>query len=190
MMKLYLNTLAGIAVGLSVIAIPVQAQPSSGDKPELTTPQIQSNTPPTSAQEAARQPTPANPAPKQTLPTQTSPSQANPGVNGAVPPQNAPMRPQQSTMSDDQIDARYKAAREQCDALSGDQKDVCVERAKAEKDVAEAQRKADRKKSKADEKVADTRREANYDVEMKKCDTMSGDAKDKCQDDTKARFDK
>ena len=41
-----------------------------------------------------------------------------------------------------------------------------------------------------EENVAKTRQEADYDVEMKKCDALSGDAQDKCEADVKTRFGK
>ena len=38
---------------------------------------------------------------------------------------------------EDRADANYKVAKEKCDALSGDAKDACVERAKADRDQAQ-----------------------------------------------------
>lgn len=79
-------------------------------------------------------------------------------------------------MSKDQIKAQYDAAKERCDALSGNEKDVCEEKAKADRDKSEADLDAAKEKAKADYKVA-----------KEKCDAMSGDAKDACMDAAKAQ---
>jgi len=95
-----------------------------------------------------------------------------------------------AVMTPDQIDARYEAARKQCDALDGDQKDVCLKQAEADKDTAEAQAEAGKKKAEADHDAAEARRDADYDVAMKQCDALSGDAQDKCEADAKTRYGK
>ena len=98
-------------------------------------------------------------------------------------------------------DADYDVAKEKCDDLSGNQKDVCVKEAKA----AHAKAKADAKVAKVDHKVsansaekrADVRKEARedtrdaqYKVAVEKCDSMSGAAKDRCVKDAKAHYGK
>ena len=98
-------------------------------------------------------------------------------------------------------DADYDVAKEKCDDLSGNQKDVCVKEAKA----AHAKAKADAKVAKVDHKVsansaekrADVRkearedtREAQYKVAVEKCDAMSGAAKDQCVKDAKTHYGK
>jgi len=98
-------------------------------------------------------------------------------------------------------DADYDVAKEKCDDLSGNQKDVCVKEAKA----AHAKAKADAKVAKVDHKVsansaekrADVRKEARedtrdaqYKVAIEKCDVMSGAAKDQCVKDAKVHYGK
>jgi len=98
-------------------------------------------------------------------------------------------------------DADYDVAKEKCDDLSGNQKDVCVKEAKA----AHAKAKADAKVAKVDHKVsansaekrADVRKEARedtrdaqYKVAIEKCDVMSGAAKDQCVKDAKMHYGK
>jgi hypothetical protein len=98
-------------------------------------------------------------------------------------------------------DADYDVAKEKCDDLKGNDKDVCVKQAKA----AHTKAKADAKVAKVDaktthnasEKRADARkdaredtRDAQYKVAVEKCDAMSGAAKDQCVKDAKARFGK
>jgi hypothetical protein len=96
-------------------------------------------------------------------------------------------------------DADYDVAKEKCDDMSGNQKDVCVKQAKA----AHTKAKADAKVAKVDSKVtqqaankrADVRkdaredtRDAQYKVAIEKCDAMSGAAKDQCVKDAKVHF--
>ena len=96
-------------------------------------------------------------------------------------------------------DADYDVAKEKCDNLSGNQKDVCVKEAKA----AHTKAKANAKVVKVDQKTAsntaekrtDVRKEARedtrdaqYKVAIEKCDAMSGAAKDQCVKDAKMHF--
>jgi chromosome segregation ATPase len=95
-------------------------------------------------------------------------------------------------------DADYDVAKEKCDDLKGNQKDVCVKEAKA----AHTRAKADAKVARVEHeqngntaKVADARRDARedtrdaqYKVAKEKCDALKGDAKDKCVADAKLRY--
>jgi len=96
-------------------------------------------------------------------------------------------------------DADYDVAKEKCDDMSGNQKDVCVKQAKA----AHTRAKSDAKVVKVDNstsrdasnKRADVRadarkdtRDAQYKVAVEKCDAMSGAAKDQCVKDAKVHF--
>ena len=88
-------------------------------------------------------------------------------------------------------DAQYDVAKEKCDDMSGNQKDVCVKEAKA----AHTKARADAKVAKvdaaaaqqADEKSASARKEAREDTRdaqrklaLEKCDALAGAAKDQC----------
>jgi hypothetical protein len=53
-----------------------------------------------------------------------------------------------AVMTPDQIDARYDAAKKQCESMTGDQKDVCLKQADADKDVAKAQARPAKKRLK------------------------------------------
>jgi hypothetical protein len=77
-------------------------------------------------------------------------------------------------------EADYKVAREKCDALSGNQKDVCVEQARAAKTKAEAAANEQRRVSDARRDSAESKREADYRVARERCDSMSGAEKDRC----------
>jgi hypothetical protein len=98
-------------------------------------------------------------------------------------------------------DAAYDVAKEKCDDLSGNQKDVCVKQAKA----AHTQAKANAKVTKVDQKTSantadkradvrkearDDTRDAQYKVAVEKCDAMSGAVKDQCVKDAKMHYGK
>ena len=97
--------------------------------------------------------------------------------------------------------ADYAVAKEKCDDMAGNVKDVCLKDAKAALTRAEGDAKVGRTALEADkerrEKVADARRDADqhanqaaYDAARERCDTFAGDAKDRCISDAKARFGK
>ena len=98
-------------------------------------------------------------------------------------------------------DADYDVAKEKCDDLKGNDKDVCVKEAKA----AHTKAKADAKVAKVDSKTAhntadkradarkdaaEDKRDADYKVAVEKCDAMSGAAKDQCVKNAKMRYNK
>ena len=96
-----------------------------------------------------------------------------------------------------QADANYDVAKEKCDDLSGNQKDVCVKEAKAVHTKAKADAKVAKVTNKTAEKRADARkdaredtRDAQYKVAIEKCDAMSGAAKDQCVKNAKVSFHK
>ena len=86
--------------------------------------------------------------------------------------------------------AAYEVAKERCDDLAGNAKDVCRQEAKAveKKALADANMKkeiGDAKKDAASEKV-----NADYKVAIEKCDALAGDAKASCIATAKAKFGK
>jgi hypothetical protein len=98
-------------------------------------------------------------------------------------------------------DAAYDVAKEKCDDLTGNPKDVCVKEAKAAHTKALADAKVDRvaadTRESAAEKTANARKEATedkrdaeYKVAIEKCDALSGTAKDSCVRDARMRFGK
>jgi hypothetical protein len=109
-------------------------------------------------------------------------------------------------------EATYDVAKEKCDDLKGNDKDVCVKEAKAALTKAKADAKVarvtntqtmrtstadNRAPDRATNRAADARkdaaedkRDADYKVAKEKCDALSGDAKDKCVNDAKARYGK
>lgn len=98
-------------------------------------------------------------------------------------------------------DAAYEVAKEKCDDLSGNAKDVCVKEAKAAHVRAAADAKVDRvaseesrnstqKTAEARADAAQDKRDADYRVAVEKCDALAGGAKDACVRDAKMRYGK
>lgn len=98
-------------------------------------------------------------------------------------------------------EATYDVAREKCDDLTGNSKDVCVKEAKAGLVKGKADAKVDRvvadTRQDAAMKQADARKDANvdkrdaeYKVAMEKCDALAGAAKDSCVSSAKVHFGK
>ena len=85
-------------------------------------------------------------------------------------------------------EADYKVAKERCDDKGGNEKDVCVKEAKAVMTKAKADAKATKKSTEARADASKDKREADYKVAAEKCDAMSGDAKDGCVKQAKARY--
>jgi hypothetical protein len=97
--------------------------------------------------------------------------------------------------------ANYNVAKEKCDDLAGNPKDVCVKEANAALVKAKADAKVDRvtadTRKDATSKQADVRKEANedkrdaeYKVAIEKCDALAGPAKDACISDAKVQYGK
>jgi hypothetical protein len=96
-------------------------------------------------------------------------------------------------------EATYDVAKEKCDDLSGNDKDVCVKDAKAAlagaKADATATREVGKTRTEANEDIkesrddaAQTKRVANYSAARERCDVYVGDEKDRCVTDAKAKF--
>lgn len=87
-----------------------------------------------------------------------------------------------------QAEANYDAAKAQCKALSGNQKDVCMQRAEADYTKAKADAKVQKKGSEQMKDAREDKRDAEYKVAKEKCDALSGAAKDACVDRAKTQF--
>jgi cytoskeletal protein RodZ len=87
-------------------------------------------------------------------------------------------------------DADYAIAKEKCDDLAGNAKDVCVKEAKAAHTRAKVDAKANRKVSEIRKDAAEDKRDASYEVAKERCETFAGDAKAQCVKEAKARFGK
>ena len=85
-------------------------------------------------------------------------------------------------------EANYKVAKERCDDMKGNDKDVCVKEAKATMIKAKVDAKATQKGTEARIDANKDKREADYKVAAEKCDAMSGDAKSSCVAAAKAKY--
>jgi hypothetical protein len=81
----------------------------------------------------------------------------------------------------------YKAAKEKCDGMKGNAKDICMAEAKGAQKVAKAELEArDKGTAKAEANARIAKAEAEYGVAKEKCDDLKGKEKDRCQKDAKA----
>ncbi len=87
-------------------------------------------------------------------------------------------------------DAAYEVAKEKCDDLAGNPKDVCVKEAKAAHVAGKAEAKSVKAVASARNEAADEKRDAQYKVAAEKCDALSGDAKSSCLKAAKSRYGK
>lgn len=84
----------------------------------------------------------------------------------------------------------YAVAKERCDDLAGNAKDVCVKEAKAVEVKALADAKLGKEIGEARQDAAADKRDADYKVAIEKCDALAGDAKSACVTDAKRTFGK
>jgi len=96
-------------------------------------------------------------------------------------------------------EANYGVAKQRCDDLGGNAKDVCLKDARAAMTHAKASAEADRKATEAGKKAAEktsdaqrqadlSSRKADYNAARERCDALAGSARDNCVNDAKARF--
>lgn len=77
-------------------------------------------------------------------------------------------------------DANYDLDKVKCAALTGNDKDVCVQQAKATLVAAQADARADKKAIEARTDAREDKRSAEYKVALEKCDAFAGAVKDSC----------
>jgi len=87
-------------------------------------------------------------------------------------------------------DAEYAVAKEKCDDLAGNGKDVCVKDAKAAFTRAKVNAKSNQKVAEVRKEATQDKRDAEYAAAKERCDALAGDAKTQCVNDAKARFGK
>ena len=86
--------------------------------------------------------------------------------------------------------ANYDRDKVRCAGLTGNDRDVCMEQAKAVLVAAQADAKADRKTIEARLDAREDKIAAEYRVALEKCDAFAGAAKDQCVNAAKAAFGK
>jgi hypothetical protein len=87
-------------------------------------------------------------------------------------------------------ESAYSVAKEKCDDLKGNDKDVCVKEAKAVEVKALADAKMGKQIAEVKKDAAQDKRDADYKVAAEKCDALAGDAKASCMTAAKAKFGK
>ena len=84
----------------------------------------------------------------------------------------------------------YAVAKEKCDDKAGNDKQVCVQEAKAVETKALADAKMGKQIGEARKDAAEEKREADYKLAVQKCDALAGDAKASCMAAAKAKMGK
>jgi hypothetical protein len=85
-------------------------------------------------------------------------------------------------------EGRYGVAKEKCDDLSGQPKDVCLQEAKTARDKAAADVKLGKKLAAAFDAADQAKLKAEFKLAKEKCESLGGDAKDVCLASAKARY--
>ena len=87
-------------------------------------------------------------------------------------------------------ESSYAVAKERCDDLAGNPKDVCVKEAKAVEVKALADAKLGKEIGEARKDAASDKRDADYKVAIEKCDALAGAAKSSCVASAKMTYGK
>ena len=87
-------------------------------------------------------------------------------------------------------EADYEVDEAKCKSMVGNEKDVCIKKAKLTKVAAIATAKADKKVIEARKDEASDKQEAEYKVALEKCDAFAGNAKDACVTTAKKKYGK
>ena len=87
-------------------------------------------------------------------------------------------------------EADYSVAREKCNALAGNDKDVCVKEARAIETKALIDARSNRQVDQIKLDAAQEKRNADYTVDVEKCEALAGDTKSNCISVAKARLGK
>ena len=87
-------------------------------------------------------------------------------------------------------ESTYAVAKERCDDLAGNPKDVCVKEAKAIEVSALADARMGKEIGEARRDAASDKLDAEYKVAIEKCDALAGDANASCVMAAKSSFGK
>lgn len=87
-------------------------------------------------------------------------------------------------------DAAYGVAKQKCDDMKGNDKDVCIKEAKAAEVKSKEDAKLYKKVKSATKESIEDRMNADYKVAIEKCDALAGDAKTQCVNNAKTSFKK
>lgn len=87
-------------------------------------------------------------------------------------------------------DADYDVAKAKCDAKAGNEKDVCLQEAKAAQTKAKSEAEMKKDVGEARSEAREEKSDANYKVAIEKCDSLSGPAKDACVASAQSKYGK
>lgn len=87
-------------------------------------------------------------------------------------------------------DAAYDVAKEMCDDRAGNEKEVCLKEAKAAQVRAKADAKVSETSATSRRDAAGEKRDADYELAVKRCDAYSGSSKSECVNAAKSRYGK
>ncbi|HET9645449.1 MAG TPA: hypothetical protein VFP68_19300 [Burkholderiaceae bacterium] len=121
--------------------------------------------------------------------TATTPATA-PAANEPAAPattSEAKLSKDQVKAEKDRIKAAYKADKEACKPMKGNQQDICEAEAKAKEKVGLAELKYKETHSERDRQtLAETKAKADYDVAKERCEDKTGNDQNVCKKDAKA----
>ena len=86
--------------------------------------------------------------------------------------------------------AEYALAKQKCENLAGNGKDVCLREATAIKTKAAVDANTNQKVAELKQDAAQKKRDADFSVAVEKCDALAGDAKASCVMQAKVSFGK
>jgi len=87
-------------------------------------------------------------------------------------------------------EADYSVAKEKCNTKTGSEKHVCMKEAKVAYEKAKLDAKSSRKISEIKSDTAQEKRDADYKVELEKCESLAGPSKDACTAAAKSKYGK
>ena len=85
-------------------------------------------------------------------------------------------------------DGDFAVAKERCNAKTGNEKQLCLEEARAAHTKAVVDAKSSKEIGEVKKEAAEEKREADYKVEIEKCDRLGGNAKEACIAAAKSSF--
>lgn len=91
-------------------------------------------------------------------------------------------------LAEARLEARADVAKEKCDDLSGNAKNVCQTQAKTLLDKGKADIKMNKEVAEARSDADEAKMKADYKLASERCDTLAGEAKDSCVATAKARY--
>jgi hypothetical protein len=94
----------------------------------------------------------------------------------------------QMKVNEAMYESRYAVAKERCDDMAGDRKDVCMREAKTTYEKSKADAKANKKIAEAQDDANKDKMKADYKLARERCDSLAGDPKDACIASAKARY--